>query len=171
MKAPVAKLTTWVQSLAPTWWKERTAFPISFPWPPPEALHINMHMHAHLHIRKTLKRNHSFFFKIYLFIYMYMNMPLLSSDTPEEGTGSHYRWLGATMWLLGIELRTSGCSYHCAISPALSVYFHHVINYNTGGGCMVLFSKHNCCHLHQSSSRCGMLIHKKRGGLVRWLSG
>jgi hypothetical protein len=33
---------------------------------------------------------------------------LLSSDTPEEGIGSHYRWLRATMWLLGIELRTSG---------------------------------------------------------------
>jgi hypothetical protein len=27
---------------------------------------------------------------------------------PEEGIGSHYRWLWATMWLLGIELRTSG---------------------------------------------------------------
>jgi hypothetical protein len=33
---------------------------------------------------------------------------LLSSDTPEEGIGSHYRRLGATMWLLGIELRFSG---------------------------------------------------------------
>jgi hypothetical protein len=27
---------------------------------------------------------------------------------PEEGIGSHYRWLWATLWLLGIELRTSG---------------------------------------------------------------
>lgn len=27
----------------------------------------------------------------------------------EEGNGSHYRWLGATMWLVvGIEFRTSG---------------------------------------------------------------
>ena len=25
----------------------------------------------------------------------------------EEGIRSHDRWLGATMWLLGIELRTS----------------------------------------------------------------
>jgi hypothetical protein len=32
---------------------------------------------------------------------------LLSSNTPEEGIRSHYRWLWATMWLLGIELRTS----------------------------------------------------------------
>ena len=29
-----------------------------------------------------------------------------SSDTPEEGNKSHYRWLWATMWMLGIELRT-----------------------------------------------------------------
>ena len=27
---------------------------------------------------------------------------------PEEGIRTHYRWLGATMWLLEIELRTSG---------------------------------------------------------------
>ena len=38
---------------------------------------------------------------------MYMSTLLLSSDTPEEGVRSHYRWLGATMWLLGIELRIS----------------------------------------------------------------
>jgi hypothetical protein len=43
--------------------------------------------------------------------------------TPEEGIRSHYRWLWATMWLLGIELRTSGRSAtalnHWAISPVL----------------------------------------------------
>jgi hypothetical protein len=33
---------------------------------------------------------------------------LLSTDSPEEGIGSHYRWLWTTMWLLGIELKTSG---------------------------------------------------------------
>jgi hypothetical protein len=38
----------------------------------------------------------------------YMSTLYLSSDTPEEGIRSHYRWLWATMWLLGIELRTSG---------------------------------------------------------------
>jgi hypothetical protein len=29
---------------------------------------------------------------------------------PEEGIRSHHRWLWATMWLLGFELRTSGRS-------------------------------------------------------------
>ena len=28
--------------------------------------------------------------------------------TPEDGTKSHYRWLRATIGLLGIDLRTSG---------------------------------------------------------------
>jgi hypothetical protein len=42
---------------------------------------------------------------IYLF---YMSTLLLSSDIPEEGIRSHYRWLCATMWLLGVELRNSG---------------------------------------------------------------
>jgi hypothetical protein len=32
----------------------------------------------------------------------------LSSDTAEDNIRSHYRWLWATMWLLGIDLRTSG---------------------------------------------------------------
>jgi hypothetical protein len=46
--------------------------------------------------------------KNYLFIYfMYVSALSLSSDTSEEGVRSHYRWLWATMWLLGIELRTS----------------------------------------------------------------
>jgi hypothetical protein len=39
---------------------------------------------------------------------MYMNTLLLSSDTLEEGICFHYRWLCATRWFLGIELRTSG---------------------------------------------------------------
>jgi len=60
-----------------------------------------------------------FFLKIYL---LYITTLLLSSDTPEEGIRSHYRWLWATMWLLGIELRTSGRAVgalnHWAISPA-----------------------------------------------------
>ena len=37
---------------------------------------------------------------------MYMSALLLSSDTPKEVIRSHYRWLGVTMWLLGIELNT-----------------------------------------------------------------
>lgn len=33
----------------------------------------------------------------------------MSSDTPEEGIGSHYRWfVSYLMWVLGIELGTSG---------------------------------------------------------------
>ena len=43
-----------------------------------------------------------------LFIFICVCTLLLSSDTPEEGIRSHYRWLCATMWFLGIELRTSG---------------------------------------------------------------
>jgi hypothetical protein len=39
---------------------------------------------------------------------MYVSILSPSSDTPEEGIRSHYRWLWATMWVLGIELRTSG---------------------------------------------------------------
>ena len=42
-----------------------------------------------------------------LFI-MYMSTLLLSSDTSVEGIRSCYRWLWATMWLLGIELKTFG---------------------------------------------------------------
>jgi hypothetical protein len=37
-----------------------------------------------------------------------MSTLLLPLDTPEEGIRSHYRWLCATVWLLGIELRTFG---------------------------------------------------------------
>jgi hypothetical protein len=42
-------------------------------------------------------------------------------QTHQKGVRSHNRWLGATMWLLGIELRTSGravSALNCwAISP------------------------------------------------------
>jgi hypothetical protein len=37
---------------------------------------------------------------------MYLNTLWLSSNTPEKGIRPHYKWF--TMWLLGIELRTSG---------------------------------------------------------------
>jgi hypothetical protein len=53
---------------------------------------------------------------------------LLFSDTPEEGVWSHYRWLWTTMWLLGIELRTSRRAVSTlnrwAISPAPKLYFY-----------------------------------------------
>jgi hypothetical protein len=49
------------------------------------------------------------FFKRITFTYLfYMSTLSLSSDTPEEGIGSHYRWLWVIMWLLGLELRTPG---------------------------------------------------------------
>ena len=59
------------------------------------------------------------------FIYfIYRSTLSLSSHTPEEGVRSHYRWLWATMWLLGIELRTFGRAVsvlNCwAISPGLT---------------------------------------------------
>jgi hypothetical protein len=46
--------------------------------------------------------------KIYLFIIpkLYLSALQLSSDTPEEGIRSYYRWLLANMWLLRFELRT-----------------------------------------------------------------
>ena len=63
----------------------------------------------------------SFFFLKFICL-IYMSILSLSSDTPEEGIWSHYRWLWASMWLLGIELRTSGravSASNCwAISPA-----------------------------------------------------
>ena len=69
---------------------------------------------------KSVGHSQSFFFKNY---FMYVSTLSLSSDTVEEGIGSHYRWLWATMWLLGVELRTSGRAVsalnHWAISPAL----------------------------------------------------
>jgi hypothetical protein len=46
---------------------------------------------------------------VFLFIYfMYMTTLSLSSDAPEGAIWSHYGCLRATVWLLGIELRTSG---------------------------------------------------------------
>jgi len=65
------------------------------------------------------------------FIYLLYEYTELSSDTPEEGIGSHYRWLWATMWLLGFECRTSGRAVsapnHWAISPALDLSFLRAI--------------------------------------------
>jgi hypothetical protein len=53
---------------------------------------------------------------------------LLSLDTPEEGIWFHYRCLWASMWSLGIELRTSGRAVsvlNCwAISPAQTMVFN-----------------------------------------------
>jgi hypothetical protein len=55
------------------------------------------------------KKKRFIYLFIYLFIYfIYMSILYLSSGTLEETIRSHYRWLRVTMWLLGIELWTSG---------------------------------------------------------------
>jgi hypothetical protein len=56
-------------------------------------------------------------------LFCYVCTLSLSLDTLLEGIGdAHYRWLWATMWLLGIELRTCGrtvSALNCwDISPA-----------------------------------------------------
>ena len=55
-----------------------------------------------------------------VFIYR-LYMSVLSSCTPEKGTKFHCRTLWATMWVLGIELRSSGRAVSAlnpwAISP------------------------------------------------------
>ena len=66
---------------------------------------------------------------VYLFIYLFIYyVHSMYAWRPKEGTRSHYRWLWATMWLLGIERRTSGrtvSALKCwAISPALIIDFH-----------------------------------------------
>jgi hypothetical protein len=64
----------------------------------------------------------------------------LSSDSPEGGIRSHYRWLWATMWLLGFELRTSrravgvGALNCWAISPAPDVCLFYISKYGLSGG-------------------------------------
>jgi len=69
-----------------------------------------------------------------------MWVQLLSSDTPEEGIRSRYGWLWATMWLLGIELRTFGgavSALNCwAISPADARVFW--------GSCRVFHGEEQC---------------------------
>jgi hypothetical protein len=53
----------------------------------------------------------SSFLFIYLFIYLlygYECSSCMSTYIPVESTRSHFRWLWATMWLLGIEVKTSG---------------------------------------------------------------
>jgi hypothetical protein len=51
----------------------------------------------------------------------------LFSDTPEEGIRSHYRWLGAAMWLLGIELRTSRRAVSALNLGAISPTPQHLV--------------------------------------------
>jgi hypothetical protein len=49
------------------------------------------------------------FLKIYSFILcIWVHCGCLQTHLKRSSTGFHYRWLWATMWLLGIELRTCG---------------------------------------------------------------
>jgi hypothetical protein len=91
----------------------------------------------------------------------------LSSDTPEEGIRFLYRWLWATMWLLGIELRTSGRAVSAlnprAISPALSwlsiaVIKHHYQSNNGGKGFIITYMPH-----HERKSASQMLWSRGQG--------
>jgi len=74
----------------------------------------------------------------------------LSSDTPEEGIRSHYRWLWATMWLLGFELRTSeravSALNHWAISPALLYIFQMYFIY--------VYILPQCMHMNYTDAWC-----------------
>ena len=56
-----------------------------------------------------------FFLKDSIIYFMHKRTPpLFSSDTPEEGAGSHYRWLWVTIWLLDLWSHLSSPpSYFC----------------------------------------------------------
>ena len=64
-----------------------------------------------------------YFLIFFFFFFLVVSTPSLSSDRSEENIGSYYRWLRATMWLLGTELRASRRAISAlnlgAISPAL----------------------------------------------------
>jgi len=82
----------------------------------------------------------------------------LSSDTPEEGIRSDYRWLWATMWLLGIELRTPGRAVvalnHWAIPPAQVISF--LQEWVTKQSAL------NTCTLPFSNNRSGIKLNRNR---------
>ena len=64
-----------------------------------------------------------YFYAWMLYAWMLWTMNLHIQCYPEEGIRFHYRWLWATIWSLGVELRTSGRAASAlngwAISPAL----------------------------------------------------
>ena len=66
-------------------------------------------------------------FYFYFFLKIYLLCIQCFARIPEEGTRSHYRWLWANMWLLGIELRSSGRAArllnYWAVSPAPNQFF------------------------------------------------
>jgi hypothetical protein len=137
-----------LESGLPSWWrkyKESSSLNYSN-----EVSSSPPHTHTiHLGILNTQNSDLTGFFfyrfnmqKLYIYIYMYMyththththtHTLWLPSDTLGEGIRSHYRWFWATMWLLGIELRTSGrivsALNQWAISPVvdLTVLLSHM---------------------------------------------
>ena len=74
--------------------------------------------------KQIKKATSAFTFKIYLFyLYEFINVSIFGQDSIR----SHYRWLWATIWLWGVELKTSGRAVgtlnHWAISPSLTELF------------------------------------------------
>jgi hypothetical protein len=73
------------------------------PWDPtpPAFMNTCRHMHTHLHItfldvNKYIDKNFKIvpiFFKDLFVYFMYLSTLQLSSDAPEEGVRSYYRWL------------------------------------------------------------------------------
>ena len=85
------------------------------------------------------------FFRDLFILFMYMSTLLLPSEPPEEGIRSHYRWLWATMWLLGVALRSAGRAVralnHWAISTVHKILYIKVISSHhfTDSSCKCIF--------------------------------
>jgi len=77
-----------------------------------------------LKARLTTK-NKNLFLDLFIYLLIYECFICIYTCMPEEGIRSLYRWLWATVWLLGIELRTSGRAVSAlnrwTISPALVI--------------------------------------------------
>lgn len=67
-----------------------------------------------------------FFFLYFLKIYVYdCSVCTFLSLPEEEGIGFPYRWLRATMWVLGLELRIPGSALNCCapLQPLILYFF------------------------------------------------
>jgi hypothetical protein len=82
----------------------------------------------------SLKSMASLFYYLFFLRFIYLLITqcpaCIYACKPGESTSPHYRWLWATMWLVGIELMTSGradsASNLWAISPALHYLLSHI---------------------------------------------
>ena len=66
----------------------------------------------------------------------------LTRFIPQDGTRSHYRWLWATMWFLGIELRyfgRAGSTHKCWAITVACILLYHLITKNLGNLCVFFF--------------------------------